>query len=259
MRALILGLSLALSALPALAGQTVTLKATPWSADAVVTLGDIFDDAGPAGRVAVGQRTGSLLILDAATVQSAARRAGLDWTNSAGLRRIVIKGGDIAPVGQAVAASARSAGDAPATARGNVEILTYAHSLSTGDILQPEDLVWAKVAAAPADSPRDADQIIGKAARRPLREGAPASQRDVSAPQVIKTGDTVTVTYSGGGITLAMEGKALANAAIGDTVMVLNTSSKKTLQATASGPGQALIGPDANQMRGASRSQIALR
>jgi flagella basal body P-ring formation protein FlgA len=256
MRALILGLTLAFSALPALAGQTVTLKAAPWSADGVVTLGDIFDGAGPAARVAVGQRTGSLVILDAAAVQGAARRAGLDWANTDGLRRIVIKGGDLAPTGQATSAAAQAGAESP---RGNVEILTYAHSLSTGEILQPEDLVWAKAAAAPADSPRDADQIIGKAARRPLREGAPVSQRDVSAPQVIKTGDTVTVTYSGGGISLAMEGKALSAAAIGDTLMVLNTSSKKTLQATASGPGQALIGPEADQMRGASRSQIALR
>lgn len=257
MRALILGLGLALCALPALAGQTVTLKAVPWNATGVVTLGDIFDGAGPASGVAVGQRTGSLVILDAAAVQGAARRAGLDWANTDGLRRIVIKGGDLGPTGQG--ATAQASGGQPVQARGNVDILTYAHSLSTGEILQPEDLVWAKAAAAPADSPRDADQIIGKAARRPLREGAPASQRDVSAPQVIKAGDTVTVTYSGGGISLSMEGKALSSAAIGDTLMVLNTNSKKTLQATASGPGQALIGPQADQMRGASRSQIALR
>ncbi len=256
MRALILGLSLALTALPALAGQTVTLKTDAWSADAVVTLGDIFEGAGAASKVAVAQRTGSLVVLDAGAVQGLARRAGLDWANSDGLRRIVVKGGDtgLAASGQASSSQAQTG-----SGQGNVEILTYARSLSTGDILQPEDLVWGKVAAAPSDSPRDADAVIGQAARRPLRQGAAVSQRDVSAPQVIRTGDTVTVTYLGGGISLAMEGKALGAAAIGDTLMVLNPSSKKTLQATASGPGQAVIGPQADLMRTPGRSQIALR
>lgn len=250
MRALILTASLALCALssPALAGQAVTLKTDAWDDDGRVTLGEIFDGAGAAGGVVVAQRTGTLVVLDAGAVQGAARRAGLDWANAEGLRRIVVKGGDAGP-----------AGSAQAAAKGNVEILTYARSLSTGDILQPEDLIWAKAASAPGDSPRDADAVIGQAARRPLRQGAAVSLRDVAQPQVIKAGDTVTVTYMGGGITLAMEGKAMGSAAAGETLMVLNTSSKKTLQAVAAGPGQAVIGPQADQMRSPGRAQIALR
>jgi hypothetical protein len=85
-----------------------------------------------------------------------ARRAGLDWSNPNGVRRIVVRGG---------------ADGAAGPARGNVEVLTYARSLAAGEIVQPEDLVWVKVAAGPADAPNDADALIGMAAKRPLRAG----------------------------------------------------------------------------------------
>jgi flagella basal body P-ring formation protein FlgA len=69
---------------------------------------------------------------------------------------------------------------------------------AAGEIVQPQDLVWVKMAGAPIDAPRDADAIIGLAAKRPLREGAAVQTRDVSAAQVIKTGDLVTITYDDG-------------------------------------------------------------
>jgi flagella basal body P-ring formation protein FlgA len=243
MKRLILALAIALAADPAIAGTAVTLKADTVSADPVITLGDLFDGAGPAGRVAVGQRTGAAAVLDANIVQAAARRAGLDWANTEGLRRIVVRG---------------AASGAPgAAAHGNVEVLTYARSLAAGEIVQPQDLVWAKVAAAPADAPSDADQVIGLAARRPLRSGAVAALRDVSAPQVVKAGDLVTVTFEDGGVSLALQGKAMAAGALGESVTVQNTNSKKTIQAVITGPDQAAVGPEADRMK--SPVKYALR
>lgn len=246
MRILILACALTLAAAPALAGQAVTLRSDTFDSDGVITLGDLFDGAGGAGKIAVASRPGTSAVLDAGAVQSAARRAGLDWANAEGLRRIVVRAGS------------DGGASAPAT-RGNVEILTYARSLSAGEMVQPQDVVWAKAAAAPADAPRDAEAVIGMAARRPLRAGAAVSSRDVSAPQVIKAGDAVTVTYEAGGVSLALEGKAMAAAGIGDTVAVQNTASKKIIQATASGPGQAVVGPAADQLKSLGRAQYAQR
>jgi flagella basal body P-ring formation protein FlgA len=101
--------------------------------------------------------------------------------------------------------------------------------------------------------------VVGLAARRPLRAGAAVSARDVAAPQVIKSGDLVTVTYEDSGISLSLQAKALASAAVGETVSVLNTQSKKTLQAVATAPGQAAVGPAAQMLKAAVRSQYALR
>lgn len=239
-------LAAVLAASPALAGQPVTLKAQTLDSDGIVTLSDLFDGAGAAGKVTVAAKPGVSTVLDAAAVQALARRAGLDWPNAEGLRRIVVRSG------------ADGAGGAVAS-RGNVEVLTYARSLSAGEIVQPTDLVWGKAAVAPADAPSDADVVIGLSARRPLRAGAAVSARDVSAPQVIKAGELVVVNYQDGGISVSLQGKAMAAAGLGETVSVQNTTSKKVIQAVASGPGEAVVGPAADQFRAARRTQFALR
>lgn len=235
---------------PALAGQPVSLKADTVDADAVVTLSDIFDGAGPAGRLVLANRPGgNNLILDAAAVQAAARQAGLDWANPDGLRKIVVHGG---PVGGAALAAA----SAP---RGNVEVLAYTRSLSAGEIVQPADLVWVKLAAAPNDAPSDAEAVIGQAAKRPLRAGAPVSARDVGVAQIIKTGDIMTITYEAEGISLSLQGKAMSTGGVGETVSVQNTSSRKIFQALVTGPGQAVVGPTADAMKSARPARYAAR
>ena len=243
--ALIAGLAALAFAAPALAGP-VTLRADVADADGRVTLGDLFEGAGGASNILVANRAGSSVVLDAQAVQMMARRAGLQWDNPQGFRRIVVRGGSGAAAG-------------PVAARGNVDVLTYARSLSAGEIVQPTDLVWAKAAAAPADAPRDADQVIGLAARRPLREGAVVSGRDVSAPQVIKAGEVVNVTWSDGFVTLTMQGKAMKAAATGETFTLQNPTSKKIIEAIATGPGEAAAGPQAQALKSAAASSYAAR
>jgi flagellar basal body P-ring formation protein FlgA len=237
---------------PAFAGQPVTLRADTASGDTVVTLGDLFDNAGAAARIAVAERHGQTVTLDAAVVQAAARRAGLDWNNADGLRKIVVHAGI-----SASAAGAAAAG--PAAPRGNVEVLTYTRSLNAGEIVQPTDLAWIKVAAAPSDSPSDAETVIGQAARRPVRAGAVVLARDVGAAAVIKAGDLVTVTYDFDGVSLTLQGKAMATAGIGDPLPVLNTQSKKTIQTMVTGPGQAVVGPAAQDIKTAHSLRYAAR
>jgi len=246
--ALILIAALAAAA-PALAGQPVTLRAETFDADGVVTLGDLFDGAGAAAGVAVARRTGASVMLDALAVQAAARRSGLDWANPEGLRRIVVQGGPaqagVVPAGAAAA-------------RGNVDVLTWARSLAAGEVVQPQDLVWSKAAGAPADAARDADTLVGQAARRPLRAGAVATARDIAAVQVVKAGDVVTLVFEDEGVSLALQAKAVTSGGVGETITALNTASKKTIQAVVSGPGQARVGPTAGPMA-AAPSRVALR
>jgi len=89
------------------------------------------------------------------------------------------------------------------------------------------------------------------AARRPLREGAAVGLHDVSAPIVIKAGDSVSVTYEDGGVSLTLTAKALASAAVGESFSVQNPASKKVIEAVCSGPGQAVVGPAALAMKAA--------
>ncbi|KSB88787.1 flagellar basal body ring protein [Caulobacter vibrioides] len=248
MKTLLLAAAALLIAAPAaFAGQPVSLRQDTTDADGVITLGELFDGAGSAGSVVVARRAGPSVVLDAAQLQMTARRAGLDWANPQGLRRVIVRqgaenGGQLAGV---------SAAAAP---RGNVEVLAYARSLAAGETVQPQDLVWIKVASAPFDAPSDADAMIGMTTKRPLREGSAASMRDVAAAQVIAKGDVVAVTYDYAGVALTLQGKAMSAAAVGESVSVQNTASKKIIEAVATGPGSAAVGPEAQALKARSNS-----
>ncbi len=232
---------------PALAGQGVTLKAETVDTDGMVTLGDLFDNAGAAGRVAVAAKPGAGVVLDAAAVQLIARRAGLDWANAEGIRRIVVRG--------AVTGVSAQAG----ATRTNVDVLTYARNLAAGEIVQAADVVWGTAAAAPADAPSDADAVIGMAAKRPLRAGAVVAARDIGAAQVVKAGEIITVLYEAEGISLSLQGKAMAAGGVGETIAVLNTTSKKSIQAVVTGAGQAVVGPAADDLKSVRSTRYAAR
>ncbi|HUO11623.1 MAG TPA: flagellar basal body P-ring formation chaperone FlgA [Caulobacteraceae bacterium] len=233
----------ALAAAPALAGTPVNLNADLADATGHVTLGELFDNAGPARDVVVAERVGPTVVLDAQAVQAFAQRYGLDWSNPRGIRRIIVRGDQL-----------------DVAAGRNREILTYARSLNTGEIVQASDIVWAKAADTPAGAPSDVDAVIGMAARHPLREGDAVLARDVTPPLVVKVGDTVFVTYADEGVTLTLQGKAMSSAAVGEAVNVLNTASKKLIEAVASGPDQAVVGPEAQRLKAEHNpAQLALR
>ena len=246
MRSLLLLAAALAFAGPALAGQPVTLKADTADADGMVTLGDLFDGAGAAGRTPVAAKPGAGIVLDAQAVQAIARRAGLDWANAEGIRKIVVRGG----VATATSASAP---------RGNVDVLTYARNLAAGEIVQPSDVIWGKAAATLADAPSDPDMLIGMAAKRALRAGASVSARDIGAAQVIKMGDIITVVYESEGVSLALQGKAMGSAGVGEALAVQNTASKKIIQAMVTGPGQAIVGPAADRMKTDRSTRYAAR
>jgi flagella basal body P-ring formation protein FlgA len=243
---ILVALLLAIAA-PALAAQSVELRADAAAHGGRVTLADLFDDAGAAGQVllAAGVQPGGQVVLDAPRVQAIAAAHGLSWANPEGLKLIIARA---------------DAADAPATAVAGrprqASVLAYARDLRAGEVVQPDDLVWSKDAAygAPLDAPHDAREVIGQAARRALRAGAPVSQSDVSAPQVIRKDDVVQVIYEAGGVKLVLQGVAMGAAAVGQPVSVLNPSSKKVIEAVASGPGQALVGPGADELKAAARA-----
>lgn len=237
--ALIAAACAALTASPAFAGP-VELWPDVTDSDGKVTLGDLFDGAGSAADVLVANRAGPTVVLDALAVQQVARRSGLTWSNAQGIRRIIVRAGAGGPTVTQASAPAQ---------RGNVEVLTWARNLNAGDVVQASDLVWGKAIGAPGDAPRDADAVIGMSVRRPLREGVSVSMRDIAAQQAVKRGDMINVTWSDGAITLTLQGKALADATVGQTFTVQNLSSKKTIEALATAPGQAMTGPEAQRLK----------
>ncbi|HUO21033.1 MAG TPA: flagellar basal body P-ring formation chaperone FlgA [Caulobacteraceae bacterium] len=264
-KALIVAAGLALAGLhaaPARADQPVALRAAPADENGQVTLGDLFDGAGDQADVVVASgRAGLGMVLDAGRVQMFARAHGLDWNNPGGIRRLIVQPG--APRAQHASSSSSvggSGGDLVITGPSTHEIpvLAYTRDIAPGDVIQAGDVEPSRTAIPIPDAPRSADSVVGMAARRYLRQGQSVAQHDVTQPQVIKKDDVIALIYSQDGITLTLQAKAMDNAVVGQTFNAVNTESKKIIQAVAAGPGQALVGPQADEARAEARLNPSL-
>ena len=258
-------LALTLLAAPAAAlAADVALKGSPASHGAAITLGDLFEGAGAASDdvVAPAAQPGQQAVLTAAVVQVAARRAGLSWDNPTGQRRIMVDslgGGRAAPEPLPTATSARPRVHTAATApRRSNQALSYARNINAGELLAASDIVWSDEAVAPGDAPSDADAVIGKAAKRPLRAGSAVGLHDLGSPKVIKRDELVQVAFEDDGVSLVLQAKALAEAGVGDTLTLVNVSSKKVLEAVCTGPGKAVVGPAAEALKSRAFDPVRL-
>lgn len=243
-----------LGATPAGAGQPVSLRSSPADQNGQITLGDLFDGAGDAASVVVTSgRPGLGMVLDAGRVQMFARVHGLDWDNTGGIRRLIVRPG---AVRSERSDSSGITVSAPATHA--IQVLAYARDINAGEIVQSDDVIWSRTAQPMSDAPRDAQTVIGMAAKRPLREGMAVAQHDVTAPQIIKKDDVISLVYANEGVTLTLQGKAMENAIVGQVFNAINPQSKRIIQAVAMAPGQALVGPQADQLKAAARFNPAM-
>lgn len=185
-RSTLIGLAasaLALTAFAAFAGEKVTLRDTLSSQGSLVTLGDLFENAGAAREVTVATRNqpGTTLFLDANAVQRLAAQYGLDWNNASGMRRLIVRAQGV-----------------------------------------------------PDQAPTRPDTSLTNQPQR----------RDLAASTfIVQKGDLVQVVYRDQGLMVSIQGRAMNAAAVGQTFSVLNPASKKTIDAVATGPGQAMTGP----------------
>jgi flagella basal body P-ring formation protein FlgA len=97
----------------------------------------------------------------------------------------------------------------------------------------------------PRTAVRDAAEIVGMAARRPLRAGETVAASDVELPRLVLRGQLVTMTYKRPGLTLTARGRALSDAALGDTVSVLNEQSRRTVEGVVTANGVVTVQPAA--------------
>jgi flagellar basal body P-ring formation protein FlgA len=130
------------------------------------------------------------------------------------------------------------------------EALVPARAIAQGEVVRAGDLVPSrrpKGEAAP-NVVREAEQAIGRAAKRALRAGAIVYQSDLVKPEVVARNEAVTISYEVPGIVVSIRGQALEPGALGDVINVTNVQSKKTLQATIIGPGRVSVGTASSRL-----------
>ena len=127
-----------------------------------------------------------------------------------------------------------------------VDYIVPARSLSRGEVIKASDLTVERrprheLAGVPADAISSLAQAVGQAARRPLVAERALRISDLMKPEIVERNGNVLIHYEGSGLSLTVRGKALEAGAEGDTVQVQNLTSRKTLQATVTGPGRVTV------------------
>jgi len=87
----------------------------------------------------------------------------------------------------------------------------------------------------------DEQDIVGKEARKNLVVGSKLRKSDLISPQIIDRGQTVALVAQSAGLVVNMQGKALANGAAGDRLLVQNFSSGRRIEGLVQRDGTVLI------------------
>jgi len=120
-----------------------------------------------------------------------------------------------------------------------IDVPAPVRDMGVGETIAEGDLTTIELPAERASAAllTSSTSLIGQAARRSLRARMPLFAYDVRKPVLVKKGDLVAVIYSLPGIELTAQGQAQADAAKGETVAILNTHSRRTIEARVTGAG----------------------
>ncbi|OYU17388.1 MAG: flagella basal body P-ring formation protein FlgA [Rhodobacteraceae bacterium PARR1] len=104
----------------------------------------------------------------------------------------------------------------------------------------------ADVTTVAADIPGAAttpDQVVGQALRVAVQAGRPLRVDDLTAPELVARNQLIRLHYTHGSMTIAAEGRALDAGAIGQSVRVMNLSSRGTVQGVVLPDGSVQVAP----------------
>lgn len=211
-----------------------------------IALGDVAPVTGEAATILVGPAPppGQTLALDPAFLVSVAKKSGvilaipLDkpiWVTRATGNATPAKAANLARPGNPAQQIAGETQEA--------EILVLVRDVARGQRISDADIDWAPASSVRAarNSAADIDVVLGMETRRALKAGQPLQMNDIKQPALIRKGEPVKLVYASPGLRLTVDGQAQADAAKGENVRVLNTFSKRTIDAVAAAEGEAHV------------------
>ena len=236
-RIVALSLGLVMLAAPATAQRAPKPVSGDW-----ITLGDVAPVTGTAAGILIGPAppAGQTLSLDPAFLIATAKGAGVILAIPLDQPIMVVRS-----TGNARAANpARSANPARQIgqqSQADGQILVLVRDVQRGEVITANDV---EMQAQPQGRPlrgMDIDAVVGMEAKRTLKTGQPVQATDIKAASVIRKGDPVAIVYTAPGVRLSVDGVAQNEASLGQPVRVLNSYSKRSIDAVATGHGEASV------------------
>jgi flagella basal body P-ring formation protein FlgA len=124
-----------------------------------------------------------------------------------------------------------------------LEVVVATRRLALGDVLGPGDTRLVRLRAErvrPGQAQR-LDQVLGQELRRPMAVEQSFALVDLSPPSIVQRNALVTLLLDAPGLELAVQGRALQSAALGEMLPVMNLSSRSVVEGVAIAPGRVRV------------------
>ncbi len=123
------------------------------------------------------------------------------------------------------------------------QVVVSAHPISKGSQLHDEDfkLENMNVMKLRQGFFQSKDQVAGKVLTRSITMGTPITPKLLTAPTVIKKGETVAIAVEHDGLKVQMKGRAMKSGGKGEHIPVRNLSSKRVIDALVTGPSMVTV------------------
>ena len=116
-------------------------------------------------------------------------------------------------------------------------------TLRNGDIIGKNDIDWIDLPEKKLqhDILMRPDDLIGFTPRRMIRTGKIILSGELERPQIVKRGESVSITFREGPLLLTAKGKALQSGAKGDMIRVTNMNSSRNIDAFITDKSQVVV------------------
>lgn len=119
------------------------------------------------------------------------------------------------------------------------DALFATRTIRAQEVISAEDLVLRRIHVDGAAE--DMETIIGQEARVAIYAGRAIHSGDIGPAAIAERNQIVPLTYRNGPIEITTEGRALARGSAGETIRVMNLTSRRTVSATLAADGRAIV------------------
>lgn len=116
------------------------------------------------------------------------------------------------------------------------DVLVAARTLRAGTLVEAGDVILLSD-PAPLGAAQSPDEAVGLEARVTLYARRPIPVASLGPPALVERNQLVTLVFQAGGLEIRADGRALGRGAEGETVRIMNLSSRSTVSGTIAGPG----------------------
>lgn len=99
-------------------------------------------------------------------------------------------------------------------------------TLKSGSVIAPQDV---RVEPDLTGEVADIDAIIGQQLKVMVSEGRPIPASGLTAPEIVARNQIVRIAYDNAALRIEAEGRALSAGAVGQTIRVMNNTSRITI------------------------------